>query len=51
MLRDALPAFYSLGFLVRTQHAIYLAETKAAQQLSDPNVQRKLKVALQQSLL
>lgn len=43
---DGLPAFYSPDFLVRTEHAIYLAETKAAQQVSHPNVQRKLKAAL-----
>lgn len=43
---DGLPAFYSPDFLVRTENAIYLAETKAAQQVSHPNVQRKLKAAL-----
>lgn len=43
---DGLPAFYSPDFLVRTEHAIYLAETKAAQQVAHPNVQRKLKAAL-----
>ncbi len=43
---DGLPAFYSPDFLVRTDHAIYLAETKAQQQVVNPNVQRKLKAAV-----
>jgi type III restriction enzyme len=43
---DGLPAFYSPDFLVRTQDAIYLAETKAQQQVAHPNVQRKLKAAV-----
>ncbi|WP_437879615.1 DEAD/DEAH box helicase family protein [Pseudomonas sp. LRF_L74] len=42
---DGLPAFYCPDFLVRTVDAIYLVETKAQQQLSHPNVQRKLKAA------
>jgi type III restriction enzyme len=42
---DGLPGFYSPDFLVRTADAIYLAETKAQQQTSHPNVQRKLKAA------
>lgn len=42
---DGLPAFYSLDFLVRTEDAIYLVETKAQQQTTHPNVQRKLKAA------
>ena len=43
---DGLPAFYSPDFLVRTENAIYLAETKAQQQVNHPNVQRKLKAAV-----
>lgn len=42
---DGLPAFYSPDFLVRTESAIYLVETKAQQQTIHPNVQRKLKSA------
>ena len=42
---DGLPAFYSPDFLVRTEDAIYLVETKAQQQTTHPNVQRKLKAA------
>jgi type III restriction enzyme len=42
---DGLPAFYSPDFLVRTDAAIYLVETKAQQQTAHPNVQRKLKAA------
>ncbi|GAB1386299.1 hypothetical protein MASR1M59_14470 [Melaminivora sp.] len=43
---DGLPAFYSPDFLVRTQEAVYLVETKAQQQVSHPNVQRKRRAAL-----
>jgi type III restriction enzyme len=43
---DGLPAFYSPDFLVRTAEAIYLVETKAQQQVSHPNVQRKHRAAL-----
>ncbi len=43
---DGLPAFYSPDFLVRTKEAIYLVETKAQQQTTHPNVQRKLKAAV-----
>ena len=43
---DGLPAFYSPDFLVRTEDAVYLVETKAQQQTIHPNVQRKLKAAL-----
>jgi type III restriction enzyme len=43
---DGLPAFYSPDFLVRVQDYVYLAETKAQQQIKHPNVQRKLKAAL-----
>jgi type III restriction enzyme len=42
---DGLPAFYSPDFLVRTVDAVYLVETKAQEQLNNPNVQRKLKAA------
>lgn len=42
---DGLPAFYSPDFMVRTEGAIYLVETKAQQQTIHPNVQRKLKAA------
>lgn len=43
---DGLPAFYSPDFLVRTNEAVYLVETKAQQQTIHPNVQRKLKAAV-----
>lgn len=43
---DGLAAFYSPDFLVRTQEAVYLVETKAQEQISHPNVQRKRKAAL-----
>ena len=43
---DGLPAFYSPDFLVRTQEAIYLVETKAQQQVAHPNVQRKRRAAV-----
>ena len=42
---DGLPALYIPDFLVRTAEAIYLVETKAQEQVSHPNVQRKLKAA------
>jgi type III restriction enzyme len=42
---DGLPAFYSPDFLVRTADAIYLAETKAQDQTTHPNVLRKRKAA------
>jgi type III restriction enzyme len=42
---DGLPAFYYPDFLVRTANGVYLAETKAQQQTTHPNVQRKLKAA------
>jgi type III restriction enzyme len=42
---DGLPAFYSPDFLVRTDKAVYLVETKAQGQVTSPNVQRKLKAA------
>jgi type III restriction enzyme len=43
---DGLPAFYSPDFLVRTESAVYLVETKGQEQTIHPNVQRKLKAAL-----
>ena len=42
---NGLPAFYSPDFMVRTADAIYLAETKAQDQTSHPNVLRKRKAA------
>ena len=42
---DGTPALYIPDFLVRTADAIYLVETKAQEQVSHPNVQRKLKAA------
>ncbi len=42
---DGLPAFYFPDFLVRTAGSIHLVETKAQQQTTHPNVQRKLKAA------
>ncbi len=42
---DGLPAFYFPDFMVRTADAVYLAETKAQEQVGHPNVQRKLKAA------
>ncbi|MHB1271757.1 MAG: DEAD/DEAH box helicase family protein [Rhodanobacter sp.] len=42
---DGLPAFYIPDFLVRTADAIYLVETKAQEQVSHPDVQRKLRAA------
>lgn len=42
---DGLPAFYSPDFLMRTETGVYFVETKAQQQTSHPNVQRKLKAA------
>ncbi|HAI68037.1 MAG TPA: restriction endonuclease subunit R, partial [Gammaproteobacteria bacterium] len=43
---DGLPAYYSPDFLVRTQSAIYLVETKAQAQMNHPNVQRKQRAAV-----
>jgi len=42
---DGLPAFYFPDFLVRTAGSVYLAETKAQQQVNHPDVQRKLRAA------
>ena len=41
-----MPTFYSPDFLVRSQDRVCLVETKAQQQTSHPNVQRKLKAVL-----
>ncbi|MBZ9540226.1 DEAD/DEAH box helicase family protein [Modicisalibacter tunisiensis] len=41
--QDGLPAFYCPDFLVRTQDAIYLVETKAQKDVNHPDVRRKLK--------
>lgn len=46
MKEDGLPAFYWPDFLVRTEDAVYLVETKGQEQTIHPNVQRKLKAAL-----
>jgi type III restriction enzyme len=42
---DGLPSFYSPDFLVRSETGVYFVETKAQQQTTHPNVQRKLKAA------
>lgn len=42
---DGLPAFYFPDFLVRTATDTYMVETKAQQQTTHPNVQRKLRAA------
>jgi len=42
---DGLPAFYFPDFMVRTATDTYMVETKAQQQTTHPNVQRKLKAA------
>jgi type III restriction enzyme len=43
---DGMPAQYSPDFLVRTDASVYLVETKSQSSLSDINVQRKRKSAL-----
>jgi type III restriction enzyme len=43
---DGLPAYYSPDFVVRTKTTVYLAETKAQEQLAHPNVRRKRRAAL-----
>ena len=43
---DGMPAQYSPDFLVRTDDAIYVVETKSQQGLTDENVQRKRRAAL-----
>src|SRR5690606_14311181 len=40
---DGMPALYSPDFLVRTADAIYIVETKAQNQVNNPDVQRKMK--------
>ena len=40
-----MPGYYFPDFMVRTAEAIYLVETKAQQQTSHPNVQRKRRAA------
>ncbi len=42
---DGLPAMYSPDFLVKTETAIFLVETKAQKDVRSANVQRKLKSA------
>ena len=42
---DGMQGFYIPDFFARTSEAIYLVETKAQQQTSHPNVQRKLRAA------
>ena len=43
---DGMPARYSPDFLVRTTDTVYLVETKAQSALSDENVQRKQRTAV-----
>ncbi len=43
---DGMPAQYSPDFLVRTENAVYVVETKSQQGLNDENVQRKQRAAL-----
>ena len=43
---DGMPAQYSPDFLVRTESAIYVVETKAQSAVSDENVKRKKRAAL-----
>ena len=43
---DGMPAQYSPDFLVRTREAVYVAETKSQQGLTDENVKRKQRAAL-----
>jgi type III restriction enzyme len=43
---DGLSGYYIPDFLVRTGKAIYLVETKAQQQISHPDVQRKRRAAV-----
>jgi type III restriction enzyme len=40
---DGIPANYFPDFIVKTQHKIYIVETKAKKDLSNPNVLRKKK--------
>jgi type III restriction enzyme len=43
---DGMPALYSPDFLVRTDDAVYVVETKSQQGLADENVKRKQRSAL-----
>ncbi|MDQ1581982.1 MAG: type restriction enzyme [Microbacteriaceae bacterium] len=43
---DGMPAQYSPDFLVRTQHEVFVVETKAQTALSDENVKRKKTAAI-----
>lgn len=43
---DGMPGSYSPDFLVRTDEAVYVVETKAQSALSDENVRRKQRAAL-----
>lgn len=43
---DGMPAQYSPDFLVRTDDAVYVVETKSQQGLTDENVKRKQRAAL-----
>ncbi|MDR2013592.1 MAG: DEAD/DEAH box helicase family protein [Rhodanobacter sp.] len=43
---DGVSGYYIPDFLVRTREAVFLVETKAQQQVSHPNVQRKCKAAV-----
>ncbi|HEX7917212.1 DEAD/DEAH box helicase family protein [Rudaea sp.] len=42
---DGISGYYIPDFVARTSDTLYLVETKAQQQVSHPNVQRKLKAA------
>lgn len=43
---DGMPAQYSPDFLIRTDEAVYIVETKSQQGLTDENVRRKQRAAL-----
>lgn len=43
---DGMPAQYSPDFIVRTDHFVFVVETKAQSALSDENVRRKQRAAL-----
>ena len=43
---DGMPSYYSPDFIVRTAERVYIVETKAQSALSDENVQRKMRAAL-----
>ena len=42
---DGMPGMYSPDFLIKTEHDVWLVETKATSQISSANVQRKKKSA------